>query len=138
MNLERVLKIQEKNIHYIPKNNQIIIYNANHSIWKSIELPMPSGFTASSVIHLSETKINPDSVIELAYSYYKTETPFNKFESRVINENGTVLLTVPNADSTFSFSQIPDLENKFIALTGIGFSNVNRSVYLNGNLIIKF
>jgi hypothetical protein len=125
----------EKYYTTIPKNNQIIIYNANHSIWKSIELPMPSGFTASSVIHLSETKINPDSVIEFAYSYYKTETPFNKFESRVINENGTVLLTVPNADSTFSFSQIPDLENKFIALTGIGFSKRSTEVYdLNGNL----
>lgn len=125
----------EKYYTVIPINNQVIIYNANHTIWKSINLPMPSDFISSSVIHLSETKINPDSLIELAYCYYKTETPYNIFESRVINENGIVLLTVPNADSLFSFSQIPSLENKFIAITGIGFLNRSTEIYnLDGNL----
>lgn len=125
----------EKYYTSIPINNQVILYNDNHTIWKSINLPVPSGFIASSVIHLSETKINPDSLIELAYSYYKIETPFNKFESRVINENGIILLTVPNADSTFSFSEIIGLENKFIALTGVGFLNRSTEIYnLDGSL----
>ena len=95
-------------------NKQVKIYNSDHSFWKTINLPTTTGATLNAVYHLSETKISTDNLIEVIYTYYVNNSGNLEWESRVINENGTTLLTVVGASSLF-FSELQGLPNKLIA-----------------------
>lgn len=95
-------------------NKQVKIYNANHTLWKTINLPTTAAATLSAVGHLSETKINTDNLIELTYGYYVNNGGNLQYESRVINENGTTLLTVTGASGIY-LSEFQGLSNKLIA-----------------------
>lgn len=82
------------------KNNNIKLYNMNHSLWKTIQLSVPVGFTLSTINAISETLFNTDGLIELIYSYTKYSPTIN-FESKIINENGSVLMTIPNCQLAY-------------------------------------
>lgn len=94
---------------------QVKLYNANHTLWKTISLvtnPNPLDLTLH---HLSESKINADNLIEIAYTYYTEIDSEIIYTSKIINENGTVLLSVANA-SSIELSEISGISNKIIAL----------------------
>jgi len=95
-------------------NKQVKLYNADHSFWKTINLPTTTGATLNAVYHLSETKINADNLIEVIYTYYVNNGGNLEWESRVINESGTTLLTVVGA-SGLVLSELQGLPNKLIA-----------------------
>ena len=95
-------------------NKQVKIYNANHSFWKTINLPTTTGATLNAVYHLSEIKISTDNLIEVIYTYYVNNGGNLEWESRVINENGTTLLTVIGASSLF-LSELQGSSSKLIA-----------------------
>ncbi|MDI1254626.1 MAG: T9SS type A sorting domain-containing protein [Flavobacterium sp.] len=86
------------------------IYNANHGLWKSIGLPNPDGLLFYSITHISENKVNDDDFVELAYSCGNLDIS----ESIVINENANILTTVYSGES-MALSELPGVENKFIA-----------------------
>jgi len=94
--------------------NQVKLYNADHTAWKTIPLPTLAGPLDVTISHLSENKINADNNIEIAYSYY-TEDGEIVFNSRIVSEEGTVLLNVSDA-SSIEVSEIPGLPVKIIAL----------------------
>lgn len=100
-----------------PMNNQVKIYNADHSIWKTVDLPSPGEFyQVKTISNLSENKFNSDNLVEFTCSYQFDSPIFSTFyESRVINENGLSLLTVPNA-YILALSELPNLSNKIIGL----------------------
>ena len=94
--------------------NQIKLYNANHTLWKTITLITNQSPLDLTIFHLSETKINADSNIEIAFSYY-TDNGEIVYNSRIINELGTILLDVSNA-SSIEVSEIDGLPIKVLAL----------------------
>jgi hypothetical protein len=83
---------------------QCHIYTMDHSLYKSISIPTPEGYYLSDLQYVSEKLFNGDDLIELVYSYTKyvptTNSYYYTYETRLINENGSVLLTVPGAGYT--------------------------------------
>lgn len=112
----RIVLENSGEIYYVldQHNKQAKIYNANHNLWKTIDLPTTPNATIVGIYHLSENKINADNLIELAYTYYSVSGSTLEYESRIINENGTSLLTVPGASSLF-LSEFQGMPNKIIA-----------------------
>lgn len=81
----------EKYYVYNPSTSSVDFYNANHSFWKSIPLPV-SQMYGIQITHVSETLLNPDDVIEIVFSYFSLASPY--YYSYVLSEDGTALLTV--------------------------------------------
>lgn len=83
---------------------QCHIYHMDHSLYKSISIPTPEGYYLSDIQYVSEKLFNGDDLVELVYSYTKyvptTNSYYYTYETRLINENGSVLLTVPGAGYT--------------------------------------
>jgi hypothetical protein len=98
-------------------NKQCHIYKMDHSLYKSIPIPTLEGYYLSDVQFVSEKLFNSDNLIELVYSYTKyvpTETSYYyTYETKLINENGTILLTVPGAGHT-NVIEVPGHGKKFL------------------------
>ncbi|HNY02477.1 MAG TPA: T9SS type A sorting domain-containing protein [Bacteroidales bacterium] len=77
--------------------NQCRLYNMNHSLWKTISLSVPSGMYLYDVRYVTETLFNTDNKVELAYIYYSYDTTlyYYTYYTKIINEEGTVLLSIP-------------------------------------------
>jgi hypothetical protein len=77
--------------------NQCKIYNIDHSAWKTINLSVPAGMYLYDIKFVSETLFNSDSKVELAYIYYSYDTTlyYYTYYMKVVNENGTELLSIP-------------------------------------------
>ena len=89
----------------------------DHTLLKTIPIPTPEEYYLTDVQYVSEKLFNSDNLLELVYSYAKyvpTETSYYySYETKLINENGTVLLTVPGAGHT-NVIEIPDQGKKFL------------------------
>lgn len=106
-------------------NAQCVIYNADHSLWKTIDLPVPEDAVINliTISHISETKINPDNNVEVSYSFQGILDGINIAESRIVNENGSVLFSVEGAN--ISVYSIEGLPNKIISFnSGLNISEV--------------
>jgi len=78
-------------------NNQCRLYNIDHSLWKTINLTVPAGMYLYDIKLVSETLLNSDNKVELAYIYYSYDTTllYYTYYTKVINENGQELLSIP-------------------------------------------
>lgn len=87
--------------YYLVNNgtHQIEFFNANHSIWKTVVLSVPTNTYSIGVNHISETKINPDNQIEISYTTYSSGNSGIIYQSKIINDEGTVLLSIENCSS---------------------------------------
>jgi hypothetical protein len=85
-------------------NKKCLIYDMDYNLLKSISLPTPEGYYLEDIRHLSENLFNQDGLIELVYIYSKyvpTELSYYfTFESRLINESGSVILSLPGVGFT--------------------------------------
>ena len=81
-----------------PGTNQCRIYNEDHTVYKTINLPVPSGYYLYDIKFVTRNLFNPDDYIELLYIYSRTQdvngVSVNYYGLRVINETGTVLLSL--------------------------------------------
>jgi len=81
--------------------SQVRIYNIDHSLFKTINCSVPSGYYLADIKYVSENLFNSDSQIELAYTYYKyvpTSTSYYYiYGAKVINESGSNLLNIDGA-----------------------------------------
>src|SRR6056297_213403 len=81
-----------------PGTNQCRIYNEDHTIYKTITLPVPSGYYLYDIKFVTRDLFNPDDYIELLYIYSRTQdingVSVNYYGLKVINETGTVLLSL--------------------------------------------
>ena len=86
------------------------LYNLDHTLWKTINLAVPAGQYLYDVRHVSETLFNVDSKVELAYTYYAYDTTlfYYTYTTQIINEDGTVVLSLTGA----SYSEIHALADK--------------------------
>lgn len=109
-------------------NNSAKIYNANHSLWKTVSLPKPTTATYLDIDFVSETKINPDALLEIGYSFSETVNNVIIYSSKIVNENNVELLTVPKSRKLV-INSIDGLADKLIAELLIDFSMYNTNVY---------
>lgn len=81
--------------YYISDNSTTIptalIYNADHSLWKTITLVSPNNnYTVNRwPFKISDNEFNTDSLIEIAHTYNNTTT--NIRGAQIVNELGTIL-----------------------------------------------
>lgn len=78
-----------------PNNSQIKLYNLNHSLWKTINVPSISGYSISSVGLISETlfNTNPNDVEYYVLYSATTSTPtLNNYKFRIVDEYGSIIL----------------------------------------------
>lgn len=110
----------EKYYEFRSTTNELVLYNADHSFWKMIVLPVPilTEFYGLSIVHVSESKINVDANLEIILI-----SGTSPFEGKVISEDGTVLLNVPNCRNLY-LDELPGLANKLVANLQDGTSNV--------------
>lgn len=111
------VKLENSGEKYILMNHflmKAIIYNADHTIWKTINLPPITEILTAKTKHASETKINSDSLMEIIYTFGLSSYTDSKYESGIINENDSVLLKIPGAFNVF-LQENPGLPNKIIA-----------------------
>lgn len=102
----------------IDENNlQIGIHNEDHSLWKTINLPVPAGATDLVLYWIREEVVNPDSLLEMAFRYRFN----NEFHSRVIDETGVLLLDLPNTYQVY-LNEVNGLQDKVIAWSSVGTS----------------
>ena len=92
------------------------LYDANHALVKAINLPVPGGdFIINSVQHVTDGLFNTDEAIELTYTGYQIGQGSVEYESRVINEGGQLLVSVPGASAVY----VDYLENDWKLLAWI-------------------
>ncbi|MDP3915760.1 MAG: T9SS type A sorting domain-containing protein [Bacteroidota bacterium] len=98
--------------------SQVRIYNMDHSVFKTINCNVPSGYYLADVKYVSQNLFNTDSQIELVYIYYKYVTTATSYYyiygSRIINENGSNLQTIDGAQYIF-VNKTGDSEYKLFA-----------------------
>jgi hypothetical protein len=91
---------------------QCKIYNMDHTLYKTINLVVPTDYYMYNIQFVTEHTFNSDDLIEFAYTYSKynpTETSYYySYETRVINENGLEILKIPGA----GYTEILDTENE--------------------------
>lgn len=86
----------EKYVEQDIENKQINLFNPDHSLWKTIDLVLPENATANEFYHVSEKVVNSDDLLEIGYSYTYSNNVDTVVECVVMNENGVILLTVPD------------------------------------------
>jgi len=117
------IRLEESGEKYILKNHfssYLSLYNADHSPWKTMMFNVSPGFGQSELHHISETRIDPDNMLEACYiAGNMPET-----EGWVRKEDGSVLLHLPGA-RTFALSEIPGLSNKLLATVDTSTGNLH-------------
>lgn len=82
-----------KYYYYDKINNQIKMYNPNHSIFKTISVTLPpSGYNFSSLQFVSDNLFNTDNLIEFYIAYSYSVSPFN-IQKKIYNESNVLLLS---------------------------------------------
>jgi hypothetical protein len=74
--------------------NQVKLYNTDHSLWKTINVPAYSGFRFTNSYLVSDNLFNSDNNIEMIVTYYGAAATY---KSVVIAEDGTVLADLGGA-----------------------------------------
>ncbi len=75
---------------------QCRIYNTDHSLFKTINCNVPSGFYLSDIKFLSENLFDTDAGIELLCTYYKynSSKDYYEYDSKIINEDGSQMIFI--------------------------------------------
>ena len=78
-------------------NSQCLLYNNDHSLWKTINLSIPANYYLYDVQYVTENLFNSDNTIELLYvSYiYNSVSAYYTYDTRIATENGNILLSLP-------------------------------------------
>lgn len=86
-------------------NSQCRMYNSDHSLWKTINLSIPANYYLCDVQYVTEDLFNTDNTIEMLYvSYnYNTTLAYYTYDTRIVNEHGTILYSMPGAGYTYIY-----------------------------------
>ncbi len=82
------------------ETNQVLMYNTNQTLWKTIDIDVPNNNSISEVAYVSSKLFNNDSNIELLLvfnEYIETSdtSGYYIYTTKVVNENGVTFLDVP-------------------------------------------
>jgi len=86
-------------------NKQCRLYNNDHSLWKTVNLSIPANYYLCDIQYVTEDLFNADDLIELLYvSYnYNTSLAYYTYDTRIVNENGTSLYSMPGAGYSYIY-----------------------------------
>lgn len=98
-------KINETDYKYYLMDTELKqcrIYNLDHSLFKTINLSIPNNMYLYDIRFVTQNLFDLDDKIELLYVYYEyiitsiaNNTGYYKYYTKIINENGNVLLNSP-------------------------------------------
>ncbi|MDI9563694.1 MAG: T9SS type A sorting domain-containing protein [Prolixibacteraceae bacterium] len=75
---------------------QCRIYNLDHTLWKTVNITLPGNYYLFDIKFVTQDLFNTDTSVELWYSAYEyTTQETGRYTSGIINENGTVLASIP-------------------------------------------
>ena len=82
------------------ETNQVLMYNSDYSLWKTIDIDVPNNNSIDEIAYISSKLFNNDSNIELLVvfnEYIETSDTSGYFvyTTKVVNENGVTFLDVP-------------------------------------------
>lgn len=89
--------------------NQVRLYNLNHSVWKTINISMPSGYTSWYPAYITEKLVNSDNNVELFIDL--GGNPHAAGKVQLINESGNVLTTIDSASIGGEISELQTVGN---------------------------
>ena len=94
--------------------SQCRIYNMNNTLWKTINLSVPSGNYLYDIKYLSEGLFTSDNSLSMAYVYYAYDATnaYYTFHDSIIRENGTELLSIPGCQ----YMEVINMENDGLKL----------------------
>lgn len=108
-----------KYLKYNQDEKKVLLYNLDNSLWRTINLPLPSNHFLDEIMNISIHTFNHDDNVELIYSsvvYYISDNLENpdedfvqeEFTLNIINEMGKSILKVPGSNEM----EIIDSEGK--------------------------
>jgi len=101
---------EAKYLKYDKKAEIINIYNLDHTVWKTLKLPLPKGHLLDEIKLVSTRTFNTDEAVEILYScvvydyanfdFQQThiDDEFIHFTLNLINEKGDLLLKEENSN----------------------------------------
>jgi hypothetical protein len=101
---------EAKYLKYDKKAEIINIYNLDHTVWKTVKLPLPKGHLLDEIKLVSTSTFNTDEAVEILYScvvydYIDIEMglavdmdEYFHFTLNLINEKGDLLLKEENSN----------------------------------------
>lgn len=113
---------------------QLMLYNPDQSVFKEIDLPVPQNAEKVTVIHISESEINPDAQVEIVYGLDDNDDYVELLEVRVINESGAIYNVFQGPFASFEESRPGEASLKFIAHLMAGDQYLDTRVYSAGQL----
>ena len=126
--------------------NQCRIYNTDYTLYKTINLSIPTDNYLYDIRFVSTNMFNTDSKIELLYTYYAWISTDNNgngyyvYNTKVINESGNVLINAPGV----LYSYVKNRSDKYkLFLYGYDYSvspyKVWTDIYpINGTVNIEY
>jgi hypothetical protein len=86
--------------------NQCRIYNANHTLWKTVNLTVPADHYLFDIRYVSENLFTTDNSLSLAYIYYNYNATgqYYTYTAKIIREDGTELLSIPGGQYLYAFN----------------------------------
>lgn len=112
----------EKYYVYDQVSQDILFYNIDHSIWKTVHLQLLPGADLPSIWHVSENKINSDTNIEIGYGYYFLTNGNYSSICKIVNEFEEDLFTM-SGTSYFTIDEMVGLPSKIITYASQGSSS---------------
>lgn len=97
-----VVKLEDSGYKYylmdVPAG-QCRIYNTDHSLFKTVNCNIPSGFFLSDIKFVSEKIFDSDAGIELLCTFYKyySSQQYYEYDSKIINEDGSQIVFIDGA-----------------------------------------
>ena len=77
------------------ENFKIKIYNLDHSLFKSLDIPVAyDGFTPTSIYHLSEGLFTNDNKLSFLTIFSNTSNGSMQYKARISDENNTILAEI--------------------------------------------
>lgn len=78
---------------------QCRLYNSDYSLWKTVNINIPNNRWLADIKYVSQHVFNSDDLLEMLIIYYQYvevgSSYYYIYTAEVINENGSVLLSVP-------------------------------------------
>ncbi len=84
--------------------DQCRIYNIDHSLWKTIDLDVPSGHYLYDIKYVSENLFTTDNSVSLIYIYYYYDEVYQyyTYTLKIVKEDGTNLKTIEGAQYVYA------------------------------------
>jgi hypothetical protein len=86
--------------------SQCRIYNTDHTLWKTINLSVPTDHYLYDIRYVSENLFTDDNSLCLFYIYYNFNEvgQYYTYTAKIVQENGTELLTIPGCNYNYVYN----------------------------------